>query len=71
MKAVRYIYTARCGISGLSWRKVTEDQLRDWNVKYHKLFMGKPAADAFIDDKGIHITVFMDGTIKTKTPFWE
>ena len=32
----------------------TMDQLNDWGAKYHKLFMGKPNADIFIDDKGIY-----------------
>ena len=31
---------------------LTEAQLRDWGVKYHKLFMGKPSGDLYIDDKG-------------------
>ena len=28
-------------------------QLRRWEVKYHRLFLGKPAGDVYIDDKGI------------------
>ena len=31
----------------------TKQQLADWGVKYHLLFLGKPAADIYIDDKGI------------------
>ena len=31
---------------------LTEAQLKDWKVKYHKLFMGKPSGDIYIDDKG-------------------
>jgi hypothetical protein len=34
------------------FKKLTEKQLADWGVKYHKLFMGKPAGDIYIDDKG-------------------
>ena len=26
-------------------------QLKRWNVKYHKLIMGKPSYDLFVDDK--------------------
>ena len=33
--------------------KFTEDQLNEWGVKFHKLFLGKPASDLYIDDKGI------------------
>ena len=31
----------------------TENQLNTWGVKYHKLFLGKPNADVFVDDKGM------------------
>tara|TARA_R110000803_G_scaffold89639_1_gene156857 strand:+ start:60 stop:383 length:324 start_codon:yes stop_codon:yes gene_type:complete len=33
---------------------LTLGQLNDWGVNYHKLFLGKPAGDAYIDDKGIN-----------------
>lgn len=33
--------------------KLTESQLKQWGVKYHSLFLGKPAGDVYIDDKGI------------------
>lgn len=35
-------------------RGITIKQLRDWNVKYHKLIFGKPSYDVFIDDKAIN-----------------
>jgi len=31
---------------------MTTEQLKEWGVKYHMLFLGKPAADIYIDDKG-------------------
>ena len=31
---------------------LTVKQLKDWGVKYHKLFLGKPAGDLYVDDKG-------------------
>lgn len=31
----------------------TKNQLDQWGVKYHDLFLGKPAADVYVDDKGI------------------
>jgi hypothetical protein len=34
------------------FRKITEEQLEQWGVKYHKLFLGKPSGDIYIDDKG-------------------
>lgn len=32
----------------------TEKQLNRWGCKYHLLFLGKPAADVYIDDKGMN-----------------
>lgn len=31
----------------------TKYQLQKWKVKYHKLYMGKPNFDLFIDDKSL------------------
>ena len=36
----------------------TAKQLDEWGVKYHKLFLGKPAGDIYVDDKGIKDTRF-------------
>jgi len=33
--------------------KFTYDQLKKWNVKFHKLIFGKPSFDIFIDDKAL------------------
>jgi len=35
------------------FRDLTTKQLKEWGVKYHKLFLGKPAGDLYIDDKGV------------------
>ncbi len=32
--------------------KFTKRQLEVWGVRYHRLFMGKPSGDIYIDDKG-------------------
>ena len=32
---------------------MTTKQLDTWGVKYHNLFLGKPAGDIYIDDKGM------------------
>jgi capsule biosynthesis phosphatase len=32
----------------------TVEQLKKWQVKYTSLILGKPSADFYIDDKGIH-----------------
>ena len=34
--------------------KLTKMQLRKWKVNYHKLLMGKPSYDYFIDDKAFN-----------------
>jgi histidinol phosphatase-like enzyme len=34
--------------------ELTQDQLKKWGVKYHSLFLGKPAGDIYVDDKGIN-----------------
>ena len=39
---------------------LTQQQLKDWGVRYHQLFLGKPAADHYIDDKGISDHVFFE-----------
>ena len=31
----------------------TQNQLKNWNVNYHKLIFGKPSYDLVIDDKSI------------------
>jgi len=38
--------------------ELTKKQLSLWGVKFHKLYLGKPDADLFVDDKGCSDTVF-------------
>ena len=38
----------------------TEKQLNSWGVKFHDLFLGKPAGDFYIDDKGTRDEDFFD-----------
>lgn len=45
------------------WEELTKEQLREWGVKYHLLFMGKPAGDLYIDDKGTKDTDFFNDLI--------
>jgi hypothetical protein len=42
------------------WFDFTKKQLEVWGVKYHSLFLGKPAADQYVDDKGIPAEVFFE-----------
>tara|TARA_R110000824_G_scaffold106902_1_gene252657 strand:+ start:281 stop:583 length:303 start_codon:yes stop_codon:yes gene_type:complete len=54
-------WTARGTGSGIDWRKVTEEQFREWGVKHHDLKLGKPIYDLFIDDKNINSETFFKG----------
>ena len=40
----------------------TKRQLNSWGVKFHKLYLGKPDADIFVDDKGVSDLVFFKVT---------
>lgn len=46
-------FTARGYVTKIDWRDITLNQLKEWNVKYHELILGKPHADFYVDDKGI------------------
>ena len=47
------IWTARGTFTGVSWRELTERQLKRWGVKYNELIFGKPPCDLHICDKAI------------------
>ena len=49
------LYTARGATTGIDWRELTKLQLKEWNVRYHALYMGKPTADVYIDDKAMNL----------------
>jgi len=38
----------------------TAKQLNSWGVKYHQLFLGKPAGSLYIDDKGMRDIHFFE-----------
>jgi len=39
--------------SKIEWYEFTTQQLLNWGVKYHFLFLGKPSGDLYIDDKAV------------------
>lgn len=45
------LFTARGSATGIDWRSLTEEQMQQWGVRYHKLVFGKPAADFYFDDR--------------------
>lgn len=53
------LMTARGSTTGIDWRGVTERQLEGWGVRYHALWLGKPTADVYIDDKAVNIRDWM------------
>ncbi len=44
-------YKGNLKIIEKKYRKFTEKQLDNWNVSYHKLILGKPSFDIYVDDK--------------------
>lgn len=56
------VFTAR-GMASLGnveaaderWRLEIEGNLREWMVPYDRLQFGKPAADYYVDDKGVNV----------------
>ena len=48
-------WTARGSRSGIDWYDLTEQQLKSWGCKYHKLKCDKPYYDLFIEDKSLRI----------------
>ena len=53
------LMTARGSTTGIDWRDVTERQMKSWGVKYHALWLGKPTADIYIDDKAVNVKDWM------------
>jgi len=49
------IWTARGRRTGIDHRELTLKQLKEWNVEYHDLLMGKPDYDIYIDDKSFNV----------------
>jgi len=49
------IWTARGATTGIDHRDLTLNQLKEWNVNYDNLLMGKPNYDVYIDDKSFNV----------------
>ena len=46
--------------------ELTREQLESWGVKFHSLFLGKPAGDIYVDDKGMKDSTFFE-TVRSTT----
>ena len=51
------LFTARGSMTGTDWRSTTERQMKKWGVCYHELHLGKPAADFYVDDRFLPLSV--------------
>lgn len=49
------IWTARGSCSGIDHHELTLNQLKEWNVSYDNLLLGKPDYDVYIDDKSFNV----------------
>lgn len=47
------VFTARGSMTGVDYYSLTHSQLESWGLKFHELILGKPAADIYVDDRGI------------------
>lgn len=54
------LFTARGYVTKIDWTVVTIEQLNCAGVKYHELMFGKPAADYYIDDRMVDISVLLE-----------
>lgn len=52
------IFTARGSGTGTNYESLTRSQLITWGVRFHRLILGKPAADFYVDDKAVHSEAF-------------
>ena len=49
------LFTARGTETKIDWKEKTLEQLKKWEVKYHKIIFGKPSADFYLDDKNMEV----------------
>ncbi len=40
--------------------ELTKGQLSKWNLNYHSIFLGKPDADFYIDDRAVDLKELLD-----------
>ena len=67
-------YTARGLKSGRGeqhYRPITEQQLKEWGVKYHELCFKGHNGDYFIDDRGVSAEEFFDNKKQTSFQTYE
>lgn len=58
------MFTARGSTTGIDWYEFTEKQLKSWGLKFHKLILGKPYSEIFVDDKGVEANLFFNQVLE-------
>jgi hypothetical protein len=59
------INTARGSKTGIDWYDKTENQIKNWGLNFHELYVGvKIDADLFIDDKAVSDKIFFENIQK-------
>jgi len=53
-------WTGRGTVTKIDWFELTKGQLNEWGAKHHKLLLGKPPYDIFIDDKSFHCDTYFE-----------
>jgi len=51
-----------------TWYEFTVYQMRSWGLSFHQLFLGKPYADVYVDDKGLNIEGFDVSDVHSVSP---
>ena len=54
-------WTARGSVTKKDWAELTVTQLNEWGAKYHKVELGKPHYDLYIDDKSVNSELYFGG----------
>lgn len=49
------LFTARGSKTGIDWGETTNNQMKEWGVKFHEIRFGKPHADYYVDDRMLSI----------------
>jgi len=60
------LLTARGSTTGIDWRPTTERQMAEWGVRYHVLYLGKPSADVYVDDKAVNALTWRRDSFKSE-----
>ena len=54
------LFTARGSKTGTDWRSITENQMKEWGVKFNEIRFGKPFADYYVDDRMLSVNELLN-----------